>query len=85
MHKPPPCTTPRASSAPGRLTTSTHSRAGSTTDAYRCPTIPRLLSDERMENFNFGAYAHAKEAAEHDLGYRLAGDQHERWAWRARG
>jgi len=44
---------------------------GCTTDAYRCPTIPRLLSDERMDNFNYGAYKHADEAAQRGLGYRL--------------
>jgi len=44
---------------------------GCTTDPYRCPTIPRLLSDERMENFNYGAYKHANGAAQRELGYRL--------------
>jgi hypothetical protein len=41
------------------------------TDPYRCPTIERLLSDERMANFDYEVYTHAAEAARHDLGYRI--------------
>lgn len=41
------------------------------TDAYRCATIPRLLSDERMANLDYEVYIHATEAARHGLGYRL--------------
>ena len=41
------------------------------TDPYRCSTIPRLLSDERMSNFDYEVYTHASEAARHNLGYRV--------------
>ena len=41
------------------------------TDPYRCPTIERLLSDERRENFDYQVYTHATEAARHDLDYRV--------------
>ncbi|MGS2618714.1 hypothetical protein ACVCAH_29925 [Micromonospora sp. LZ34] len=42
-----------------------------TSDPYRCPSIPALLSDERLANFNYQVYTHASEAARHGLGYRL--------------
>jgi hypothetical protein len=41
------------------------------TDPYRCPSIERLLSDERMSNFDYEVYTHAAEAARHGLGYRV--------------
>ena len=41
------------------------------TDPYRCPTIERLLSDERIANFDYQVYTHATEAARRDLGYRV--------------
>ncbi|KAB1913182.1 hypothetical protein [Micromonospora sp. AMSO31t] len=41
------------------------------TDPYRCPTIPALLSDERLDNFNYQVYTHADEAARHGLAYRV--------------
>jgi hypothetical protein len=41
-------------------------------DPYRCATIPRLLSDERRANFRHQVYAHARIAAAHRLGYRVA-------------
>ena len=41
------------------------------TDPYRCPTIERLLADDRMSNFDYEVYTHAAEAARHDLGYRV--------------
>jgi hypothetical protein len=44
---------------------------GCETDPYRCPSIERLLSDERLENLAYQVYAHAGEAARHGLGYRL--------------
>jgi len=40
-------------------------------DEYRCPTITRLLSDERLDNFGYQVFTHASEAARHGLGYRL--------------
>jgi hypothetical protein len=40
-------------------------------DPYRCATIPRLLSDERMANFDYQVYTHAAEAGRHDVGYRI--------------
>jgi hypothetical protein len=40
-------------------------------DPYRCPSIERMLSDERMENFDYEVFTHATEAARHDLGYRV--------------
>ncbi|MBM0239443.1 hypothetical protein JNW88_24005 [Micromonospora sp. ATA32] len=42
-----------------------------TSDPYRCPTIPALLSDERLANFDYQVYTHASEAARHGLGYRV--------------
>ena len=38
---------------------------------YRCPTIPALLSDEHMQSLDYQVYAHATEAADHHVGYRL--------------
>jgi hypothetical protein len=40
-------------------------------DPYRCPTIERLLSQERMDNFDYGVYTHATEAARRGLRYRM--------------
>jgi hypothetical protein len=42
-----------------------------TTDPYRCPSIERLLSDERLQNLAYQVFLHAGEAARHGLGYRL--------------
>ncbi|HEV7884394.1 MAG TPA: hypothetical protein VGO81_12545 [Solirubrobacteraceae bacterium] len=42
-----------------------------TTDPYRCPSIERLLSDERLQNLAYQVFTHAGEAARHGLGYRL--------------
>jgi hypothetical protein len=44
---------------------------GCTTDPYRCPSMERLLSDERLQNFAYQVFTHAGEAARHGLGYRL--------------
>ncbi len=44
---------------------------GCASDEYRCATIERLLSDERLSNLAFQVYAHAVQAARHGLGYRL--------------
>jgi hypothetical protein len=44
---------------------------GCTTDPYRCASIERLLSDERLANFNFQVHTHAREAARRGLTYRL--------------
>jgi hypothetical protein len=44
---------------------------GCTTDPYRCATIERLLSGERLDNLAYEVYAHATEAAKHRLDYRL--------------
>ncbi len=41
------------------------------TDPYRCPTIERLLSQERMDNFDYQVYLHATEAARRGLRYRM--------------
>jgi hypothetical protein len=41
------------------------------TDPYRCPTIERLLSAERMDNFDYQVYTHATEAALRGLRYRM--------------
>ncbi len=41
-------------------------------DPYRCATIPRLLSDQRRSNLRHQVYAHARIAAAHGLGYRVA-------------
>ena len=40
-------------------------------DPYRCPTIERLLSRERMDNFGYQVYTHATEAARRGLLYRM--------------
>ena len=39
---------------------------------YRCATIRRLLSEERMSNLAHQVHAHATEAERHGLGYRIA-------------
>jgi hypothetical protein len=44
---------------------------GCATNAYRCATIERLLSDERMANFAFQVHTHAREAQMRGLAYRL--------------
>jgi hypothetical protein len=44
---------------------------GCTNDDYRCPSIERLLSDERMANLAYNVYAHALEAGRRGLVYRL--------------
>jgi hypothetical protein len=44
---------------------------GCTTDPYRCASIERLLSDERLQNLAYQVFTHAGEAARHSLGYRL--------------
>lgn len=41
------------------------------TDEYRCPTIERLLSEERVDNFAYEVHTHSMEAARHGLGYRM--------------
>ena len=40
-------------------------------DPYRCPTIERLLSAERLQNLGYQVFTHAGEAARHGFGYRL--------------
>jgi hypothetical protein len=40
-------------------------------DPYRCPTIERLLSQERMDSFDYEVYTHATEAARRGLRYRM--------------
>jgi hypothetical protein len=40
-------------------------------DPYRCPSIPRLLAQERMDSFDYEVYAHAGEAAQRGLRYRM--------------
>jgi hypothetical protein len=40
-------------------------------DPYRCATIARLLSAERMSNFEYEVHTHAVEAARHGLAYRV--------------
>ena len=40
-------------------------------DPYRCPTIERLLSQERMDSFGYEVYLHAVEAARRGLRYRM--------------
>ena len=40
-------------------------------DPYRCPSIERLLSQERMDNFDYEVYTHAAEAARRGLRYRM--------------
>jgi hypothetical protein len=44
---------------------------GCASDPYRCASIERLLSDERMENLAFQVHTHATEAARRSLDYRL--------------
>jgi hypothetical protein len=44
---------------------------GCTTDEYRCASIERLLSDERLANLAYGVYTHALEAGRRGLVYRL--------------
>ncbi len=44
---------------------------GCTTDEYRCATIERLLSDERLANLAYEVYNHAVMARERGLDYRL--------------
>ncbi len=44
---------------------------GCTTDPYRCATIERLLSGERLDNLAYQVYAHATEATKRRLDYRL--------------
>ena len=44
---------------------------GCSTDPYRCATIERLLSQERMDNFGYEVYTHATEAARRGLRYRM--------------
>jgi hypothetical protein len=41
-------------------------------DGYRCATIERLLSAERLENLAYAVHAHATEAARRGLRYRLS-------------
>jgi hypothetical protein len=41
------------------------------TAPYRCATVGRLLSDERMANLAFQVYAHARVAAQGGRAYRL--------------
>jgi hypothetical protein len=40
-------------------------------DPYRCPSIARLLSQERMDNFDYQVYRHAADAAGQGLGFRM--------------
>ena len=42
-----------------------------TNDPYRCATIPRLLSDERRDDFGYQVYTHASQAAERGVDYRV--------------
>jgi hypothetical protein len=44
---------------------------GCATDEYRCATIERLLSDERLANLAYNVHTHATMAREHGLDYRL--------------
>ncbi len=44
---------------------------GCTSDAYRCATIERLLSEERMANLAYQVHTHASEATRRGLAYRL--------------
>jgi hypothetical protein len=44
---------------------------GCDSDPYRCATIERLLSDERLANLAYEVFLHAGEAARHGLRYRL--------------
>ena len=69
----PAMTARRASSSYGVLATDHFYPAarGCTTDEYRCATIERLLSDERLANLAYNTYAHATLARERGLDYRL--------------
>ena len=40
-------------------------------DPYRCPSIERLLAQERLDSFNYEVYTHATEAANRGLLYRM--------------
>ena len=40
-------------------------------DPYRCPSIERLLAQERMDNFDYEVYTHAAEAARRGVRYRM--------------
>ncbi len=44
---------------------------GCESDAYRCATIERLLSQERLDNLAYNTYLHASLARERRLNYRL--------------
>lgn len=44
---------------------------GCASDEYRCATIERLLSPERMANFAYQVHTHASEATQRGLAYRL--------------
>jgi hypothetical protein len=44
---------------------------GCASDAYRCATIERLLSEDRMANFAYQVHTHAAEATQRGLAYRL--------------
>jgi hypothetical protein len=44
---------------------------GCTTDPYRCATIERLLSAERLQNLAYQVFLHGGDAARHGFGYRL--------------
>jgi hypothetical protein len=64
----------KAVRAPAGLATTDHfypAARGCATDEYRCATIERLLSEERVANFAFQVHTHAEDAARHDLAYRL--------------
>jgi hypothetical protein len=64
----------KAVRAPAGLATTDHfypTARGCATDEYRCATIERLLSEERMANFAFQVHTHAGEAARRGLAYRL--------------
>ncbi len=69
----PAMTARRASSGYGVLATDHFYPAarGCTTDEYRCATIERLLSDERLQNLAYNTYHHASLAGERGLDYRL--------------
>ncbi len=44
---------------------------GCASDEYRCATIERLLSEERLDNLAYNTYLHASLARERRLDYRL--------------
>ena len=44
---------------------------GCATDEYRCASIERVLSDERLDNLAYEVYTHGGEAAARGLDYRL--------------